>query len=358
MEELLKNNLGLQVLTDTGWSDFSGLLIRGKKETVLIRTTNKKIICTPDHKFFRPDFQFVEARQLKPRSKVITISGTEKIVSIELVSEAEVYDLFEVKKNHRFYANGILAKNCEFLIFDETLISSSCLLDLEATNPIEKQGQVRWFKRPVKGNTYVIGLDPSLGTGGDNAAIQVFELPGCNQIAEWQHNRTIIQGQIRVLQQICSHIHEQIGTETDIYYSVENNTLGEAALVAINELGEENIRGIFLSEPIKAGQGRRHRKGFTTLNKTKLTACAKLKTMIEYKKMKVNSANLISELKNFIASGTSFEAKVGETDDLVMSTLLVIRMISVLQSFDAELDTHLRGNDVEYIEPMPFIAVF
>lgn len=246
---------------------------------------------------------------------------------------------------------------CEFLIFDETLISSSCLLDMEGTNPIEKQGQVRWFKRPVKGNTYLVALDPSLGTGGDYAAIQVLELPSCIQVAEWQHNRTIIQAQVRVLKEICGYIYDQIGTETDIYYSLENNTLGEAALVTLSELGEENIRGIFLSEPAKQGTARRYRKGFTTTNKSKLVACAKLKTMIEYKKMVINSHNLISEFKNFVASGGSYAAKPGETDDLVMSLLLAVRMVQILQNFDPDLDTRLRGNDVDYIEPMPFIML-
>ena len=40
--------------------------------------------------------------------------------------------------------------------------------------------------------TYVVSLDPSLGTGGDYAAIQVFELePTFEQVAEWQHNLTL-----------------------------------------------------------------------------------------------------------------------------------------------------------------------
>jgi hypothetical protein len=148
-----------------------------------------------------------------------------------------------------------------------------------------------------------------------------------------------------------------LGTENNIYYSVENNTLGEAALISISELGEENIRGLFLSEPHKIGQGRRYRKGFTTTNKSKLAACAKLKTMVESKKMTVNSKNLISELKNFVASAGSFAAKIGETDDLVLSMLLAVRMTQVLQSFDSSIDNKLRDNFDELIEPMPFILI-
>jgi len=246
---------------------------------------------------------------------------------------------------------------CEFLIFDETLINSATLLDLASSNPIEKQGQIRWYHKPKKGNTYLVALDPSLGTGGDQAALQVLELPSCMQVAEWQHNKTPIPGQIRVLREICNYIHEQIGIETEIYYSLENNTLGEAALISLAELGEENIRGIFLSEPAKAGQVRRYRKGFTTTNRSKLAACAKLKNLIEYKKLTISSSNLISELKNFVASGGSFAAKPGETDDLVMSLLLVVRMIQTLQNFDPELDNKLRDGDADFIEPMPFVML-
>ena len=53
MEELLKNSLGLQVLTDTGWSNFDGLLFKGSKQTVEVKTQTRSIICTPDHKFFK-----------------------------------------------------------------------------------------------------------------------------------------------------------------------------------------------------------------------------------------------------------------------------------------------------------------
>lgn len=246
---------------------------------------------------------------------------------------------------------------CEFLIYDETLINATVLAELESRDPIELQGQVRWFQKPQRNKTYVIGLDPSLGTGGDPAAIQVFELPTMLQVAEWQHNKTPIQRQITILKEICEYIYETIGTQNDIYYSVENNSLGEAALVVIAEFGEENIKGTFLSQPVKVGQSRTHRKGFTTTNKTKLAVCAKLKNLVENRKMIICSKNLISELKTFVASGAGFAAKIGETDDLVSSTLLVLRIIQSLQSYDAELDEKLRDTSDDYIAPMPFIMI-
>ena len=226
---------------------------------------------------------------------------------------------------------------CEFLIFDETLINSITLSDLEGVDPYMKMGQVRWYKPIDPSLIYVVALDPSLGTGGDYSAIQVLEIPSLEQVAEWNHNTTPVQQQVRILREICKYIDQEcINSDTrgQIYYSVENNTVGEAALVSINEMGEESIPGLFLSEPIKKGHVRRFRRGFNTTNISKISACAKLKQLIEQKKLKVKSKALVSELKTFIAKGVSFEAKVNETDDLVASMLLAVRMVSMLGDWD------------------------
>jgi hypothetical protein len=216
---------------------------------------------------------------------------------------------------------------------------------------------VRWYEKPNPDHLFAIALDPSLGTGGDPAAIQVFDINTMRQVAEWQHNLTPIAHQVRIMTEICKYLADEINDEKQIYYSVENNTIGEAALNAIYDIGEENIPGIFLSEPIKGGSGRRHRKGFNTSHRNKLAACAKLKSWIENDKMTVRSKSLVSELKNFVAAGPTYKAKVGEHDDLVMSALLVVRMVMLLKQYDSDLDEHLKDGYDEIIEPMPFIVL-
>jgi hypothetical protein len=246
---------------------------------------------------------------------------------------------------------------CEPVIYDETLISSLKLLTLEGSEPIQKQGQIRWWKTPERNKIYVVALDPSLGTGGDNAAIQVFELPSMVQVAEWMHNKTPIQQQIRILSEITRYISELIQDQYNVYYSVENNTLGEAALVSISEIGEQNILGVFLSEPYRAGQSRSHRKGFTTTSRSKLTVCSKLKNLVETDRLIINSKPLLSELKHFVAVGNSYAAKPGEKDDLVMSTVLAVRMGMALQSYDPEIQKRLQDSIDDVVEPMPFILL-
>jgi hypothetical protein len=244
--------------------------------------------------------------------------------------------------------------DCEFIINDETLIAPAKLFDLQGLDPMYKTGEVRWYKKPERNKIYVVALDPSLGTGGDPSAIQVFEANTTEQIAEWRHNKSDIPTQVRTLTDIIRHINETVRDAKSIYFSVENNTIGEAALISIAEYGEENIEGYFLSEP-GSGSGRRFRKGFNTSNKPKLVACAKLKHLIESGRMKINSRSLVSELKNFVASGAGYAAKVGETDDLVMSSLLAVRMLQVLQSYHQDLDVQMRDHQDNFIEPLPFI---
>jgi hypothetical protein len=239
---------------------------------------------------------------------------------------------------------------CEFIIADETLINPNTLIQLEGIEPVSRMGQVRWYKKPEKGNIYVVGLDPSLGTGGDNAAIEIYEANTTTQVGEWKHNKTDIPNQIKLLAQINKYIVECTGEPNSIYYSLENNSIGEAALISLAEYGESNIPGIFLSEPGKK------RRGFNTTQKPKLTACAKFKSLVESKKMKVNSRALISEMKAFVASGGSYAAKIGDTDDLIMASLLVVRIFQHLADYHGDLESQIRDHE-DIIAPLPFFAV-
>jgi len=250
--------------------------------------------------------------------------------------------------------------DCEFVIYEETLIDSLYLTTMEGIDPLSTMGQVRWYKRPNPEFKYIVSLDPSSGTGGDPAAIQVIELPTFEQVAEWQHNKTPVEGQIKTMMDIMQYIRE-LGAN-QIYWSVENNTIGEAALVVIRDTGEENFPGEMLNEPKKVS-GKRARKGFYTGHKTKVEACLQLKRFVENEKIKIKSKPLIKELKNFVARGNSFAAKPGEHDDLVMSMLLAIRMVDYVSTFEDDvyevINSNLAGGDFgEYGEdewdgPMP-----
>ena len=73
---------------------------------------------------------------------------------------------------------------------------------------------------------------------------KLLKCPTLEQVAEFMHNK-IIAAQIKIMKEIGEYIVQCINEPNNIYYSVENNTLGEAALVTIQDIGEENIPDIF-----------------------------------------------------------------------------------------------------------------
>lgn len=250
--------------------------------------------------------------------------------------------------------------DCKFLTADETLINAVTLLRLQGVEPMYKTNEIRWYDKIKPGSTYVIALDPSAGVGKDFAAIEVFSLPDMAQVAEWSNNRTSIPNQVKILQNITNFIYnemkkfpEQRG-EPEIYFTLENNSWGEAALQSINEIGEDRFSGIMMHEPKVRGVSSR-RKGLNTNVRTKAQACAKFKSLIENEKLKISSKMLVRQLKFFVSKGDSFAAKQGEYDDCVMSSLLCIRMMQMVTNWDEGFSKLLRDDfdDDFHEDPMP-----
>lgn len=231
---------------------------------------------------------------------------------------------------------------CQFVSDDETLIDSMSLSGMKyMEEPAFYTGTVRWYIDPEPNRTYLVALDPSMGTGGDHAAIQVFMLPEMIQVAEWQNNNTPARGQMRTLLQILHTLDGELRDHPDqhgdpeIFWTVENNSIGEHVLGIIEDTGEDKFPGQIVNEKKRKGQTRKFRKGMNTDNRKKLSSCAKLKSLVESGRMTINSRNLVTELKNYVAKGASYAAKPGTTDDLVAATLLICRMLDVVIDWGA-----------------------
>lgn len=341
MKDFAPNTKGYKILTDNGYRDFSGIAYMGDKRIFRVEFANAWLECTEDHRIIDWKMEEVSVNTLKAGDKIFSLKGGyTTVVSVTDTGRIEpVYDIIDVK-GHRYFANGILSHNCEFIPEDATLIDGMVLKDLTPKPEIKKTGNVYWYDELLPNYQYMVALDPAVGAGnGDYAAIQVFRLPDLVQVAEWRSQKAIVQEQVKTLLQILHYINNTLRNDPDqegepeIIWTIENNAIGQAILQVIDHTGEENFPGWFVHEPKKPGMGGR-RKGLNTNKRTKLQACSKLKYLIESRRMKLSSKALMKELKNYVGSGDTFAAKLGETDDLVSACLLVVRMIEIVAQHD------------------------
>ena len=254
---------------------------------------------------------------------------------------------------------------CKFITADETLIAPAKLLKLQGVEPIGKtHNQVRWYETISPNKTYLVSLDPSSGVGRDSSVIQVFCLPDMTQVAEWSHNRTSPSQQVKLMKSIINYIYSEMKQsgvqkgEPEICYTFENNAVGEAIIVGLQELGEDSIAGQLINEPKVRGVSNR-RKGLNTNVRSKIQSCTRLKSLVESDKIKLYSKLLIRQLKFFVAKGDSFGGKGGEHDDTVSALLLCVRMMQIAMSWDDSIADLLRdtGENDEFEEPMPIFVM-
>jgi hypothetical protein len=368
MKEFIPNALGLKIRGKDGkFSDFAGVAYMGDVPTMALSFTNgKRLECSLNHKLITPNGR-TPVSDLSVGSRVYRGDGkTTRIKTVLPTGRTEpVYDIIEVREGHQFIAGGVLNSNCKFVTDEETLIEPMCLSRLETPNePAFYTGHARWYIEPLPNRSYMVALDPSMGTGGDAAAIQVFVLPELIQVAEWQHNETDPRGQVRTLLQILHTLKEELLDhpeqygDPEIYWTVENNSIGDTILHIIEDTGEDHFPGTMISEKKRRGQRRRFRKGLATTKATKMSSCARFKSLIESDRMIINSKEALKEMKNFVARGGSYAAKPGQHDDLVSALLLIVRMLDIIISMgEHDMSDLSDGIDFEEIfsDPMPVV---
>lgn len=220
---------------------------------------------------------------------------------------------------------------CEFLSNDPLLIDTVVLANLSAVvdsvKPIGVTSEITFYKAPQPNTMYLIGMDCATGSGSDYTTLVAFEFPSMDQVAEWRSNTTSSTMAYHQLKKMLRLFERQ---SANVYFSVENNGVGEA-IIALYEADEDPPdTAEFVSE---AGQKRR---GMTTTGKSKMKACLLLKEMLERNNLHIKSSAMIRELKHFVRKAGAYAAKPGSTDDLIMAAVIAIRLLEEISSFDQD----------------------
>jgi hypothetical protein len=220
---------------------------------------------------------------------------------------------------------------CEFLTSEALLIDSIFLENLGNINkkiePIKQEMGINWFDEIKEEGTYLMGVDPSAGSGNDFSVVQVFEFPTLVQVGEFRSNVVSSPQLYGVLKYILKQMEK---VNAKCYFSVENNGVGEGVIALYQNDEHMPESGQFISEEGK------NRIGMSTTTRSKLKACLNFKSLLESGKMKIKSALLVKELKLFATGKGSYTALPGSTDDLVMACMIVVRLLSEIASYEQE----------------------
>jgi hypothetical protein len=242
---------------------------------------------------------------------------------------------------------------CFFLSSDALLIDSLVLINITSEikdmKPVLVTHDVVFWDVPKPGHTYLVGVDPATGNGEDYSAITVFDFPSLIQLAEYRSNTMSTNDLYGILKNLLIML-EKSGAA--VYFSVENNGVGEGviSLYEADEHPPENSE--FVSEV-----GRK-RRGMTTTAKTKMRACVNFREMIQKRNMHIRSPILLQELKSYVRKRGSYAAQAGSTDDCVAASLIIVRLIEEIATFEQDAFDKLYSGQTEAWDDPDFTGDF
>ena len=258
---------------------------------------------------------------------------------------------------------------CAFLSSEQLLISSLYLSQITPSigKPKAIINDYEFYEEIYPRNTYLVGVDPSSGTGKDFSVITLYSFPALVQVAEFRSNTMSSPELYLKLKWLLSHLEK---LKCTVYFSIENNGVGEGLISLYQNDDKPNETSKLISEEGK------NRMGITSTPKTKLKACLDFKLMLESGNIRINSLILLKELKTLIRREGGYRAQNGSTDDAFHATLLVVRILQEISLYEEAAYAKLFGvtqtslstqedltnfkddadqNTDENEEPMPYI---
>lgn len=217
-----------------------------------------------------------------------------------------------------------------FIATGNTLFSTEALLELRHREPVEyyENNNMRIFKKPRKGNQYVLIADVGKGRGQDFSVATIIDITRTpfKQAAVYSNNNIspLLFPDI---------ILKYAQAYNNAFCIVENNDQG--MLVASALYYEHEYEHVYVSGTKSSDVG------LYVDKRNKRIGCSNIKDLIDMKKLEIYDQATIREMTTFIAKGDTFKAEEGNHDDHVM-TLVIFAYIAGTPMFDNEFDTKLR----------------
>jgi hypothetical protein len=238
-----------------------------------------------EYKNFRVDWHDVPGRDEKWKEE--TINNTSQIQ-------------FDQEFGNTFFGTG------------NTLINAQTLLDLRASPPKKylEGGDCLIYKEPIKDHEYILVADVSKGRGQDYSTFSLIDINvrPFEQVVVYRNNT------ISPLL-FPNIIYKYANVYNKAYCIIESNDQG--AVVCNGLYYDLEYENVYVESAVKANA-----IGIDINRKSKRLGCSALKDLLENKKLSVVDEQTILEISTFEAKGQTYQAAVGNNDDLVMNLVM------------------------------------
>jgi hypothetical protein len=229
---------------------------------------------------------------------------------------------------------------CKFVGASNTLIAGSKLTAIPVIKPIHANTTTCIYEKPVIGRSYAITVDTSRGTGGDYSAFLVIDVTTLPYKVVFKYRNNTISSML-----YPNIIYKMAKEYNNATVLVETNDIGESVANSLYfDLEYEEVVFSKANEIVNWG-GKNTTVGLRTTTKTKRIGCDTLKQLIESDKLLINDYEILYELSNFVASGKSYEADVGN-DDLCMC-LVLFAYLTTSAKFEEISDMSVKARIIE-----------
>ena len=312
-----------EILTPDGFSNFHGVRKQIAPSIITLSFDNTITLeCSLDHQL-ECKWGFDEARNLSIGDEILTSDGFARITFIYVDNvEKPVYDALQVEKGNKYFTNGLVSHNCQFLGSSGTLISGSKLKELSYSKPLYESEGLHQYEKPFGNNIYAMTVDVSRGKGLDYSTFNVIDITSMPY------------------KQVCTFRDNFISPIdfASIIYRVATAYNGALVLTEINDIGAQVSDTLVMDfgyenmlytenagregKRISNGFGKITDTGVRTTKSVKGIGCSMLKMLVEQNQLLIQDFETIQELSRFSKKGNSYEAEQGSHDDLVMNLVL------------------------------------
>ena len=331
-------NTHYEILTESGFSDFDGILETKHDSYISISFNDGTSLKTSfDHLLRNDNGSWISAHCV---SEGMVFSDKEVLCVSVIDEQITLYDVLDTD-GHTYISNGVVSHNCAFHGSSGTLIAGEKLAELVWKEPIIETDTTKVYERPEAGHSYLVTVDVSEGVGGDFSVINV------SDITTQPYKQVMVFRSNEISPMVLPEYVERIAKEyNEGFVLVETNSIGaQVSNILWNDYEYENMIVTATKNQenfVSGGFGATSEIGLRITKKSKRIGCTNIKALIENDIYIVNDFTTISELQTFVSKGTSYEAEEGKYDDVVM-TLVSLGWLSTQDYFRDLMDVDNRA---------------